>query len=427
MGQYGWNEEIVERAYEISRDTVVNNCATISYDARGAQITARLLLAGNLKFNEYWVRDCLAAPETMLELGLAEELRNCIAAPLNLQLSHEDTTSKLHGRIPRKLSAKSDLRRNLEVGIPFLPKQRSTHFTPQYTTAHGIGLGPATNPLDSYAHVIIAAGTYVTHTGHIEFALDYMGELDTAMQHLSKHFDGELIVQPPHGGWNDHWHYKGKALLIQLQYLQACKAMGDLKAACGTLVPDYEGEARMYAMRAAQFKEIVNEHYWDDMRGYFITAVEPMRENFSTLENSLALKLVADPAQAVRIVEKFKDVYHRQGYIPIHTPQLPRGDALVSRYLTNAHYITGDICLPWNVCTAAGAIAHVDPAFAATLLDDMAQKIVRLRNAEALQGDKPKKRFFTKDEPSFTWGAKCYMEAVQEVMKRQNVLMAYAL
>jgi hypothetical protein len=425
MGQYGWNEEIVERAYEISRDTVVSNCAVVSYNARGAHINAKLLLAGNKKFNEFWVRDCLAAPNVMLELGLAEELRNCIAAPLNLQIHHPNP--KLHGMIMRKMSAKSNVRRNLEMGIPFLPKKHSTHFIPEFTTAHGPGVGPATNPLDSYAHVIIATSIYVERTGHVEFALDYMGELDLAMQHLTAHFDGELIMQPPHGGWNDHLHYKGKALLIQLQYLEACMHMAALKDACSRLVPDYEGEARMYELRCAQFKEIINEHYWDDIRGHYITAVEPKREQFSTLENSMALKLVANKMQAALIVEKFKMIYRSCGYLPIHTPAMPKSDVLLSRYLTNKHYITGDICLPWNVCTAAGAIAHVDPAFAATLLDDMAQKIVRLRNTEALQGDKPKKRFFTKDEPSFTWGAKCYMEAVQEVMKRQNVLMAYVL
>jgi hypothetical protein len=425
MGQYGWNREIVERAYEISRSTILSNCATISYNARGAHVTAKLLLAGNKKFNEYWVRDCLAAPGVMIELGMLEELRNCIAAPLNLQLHHENP--RLHGMVLRKMSAKSNVRRNLEMGIPFLPKKQSTHFLPEFLTAHGPGLGPATNPLDSYAHIITAMGTYVDATGHIEFALDYMGEIDLAMRHLTAHFDGELIIQQPHGGWNDHLHYRGKALLIQLQYLEACMHMAALKTACSKLVKDYEGEAHMYELRVTQFREIINEHYWDDIRGHYITAVEPVREQFSTLENSMAIKLVANKVQAIRVVEKFKQIYGELGYLPIHTPAMPKSDALFSRYLTSRHYITGEICLPWNECTAAGAIAQVDPDFAATILNRIAHSIVRLRNTEALQGNEPKKRFFTKDEPSFTWGAKCYMDAVQEVMKRNNVLLAYAL
>jgi hypothetical protein len=401
---------VISQARNVAVSTLLGNIHSLPYSSGKEVKTAPLLVAAATKFKDTWPRDVLRDPEVLLTIA-PEAFYGSLAATLENQ--SED------GRLPRRLSNVTPMTRNIDSFrrrfFGHSPK-REGYFKPEWYTGtwnNFVGrklFGPRSHPVDTYAIVLIALAE-----GSLRdpaFATLYEPYADKAISYLDGQLHGGLLRHPPHGGWNDHLHLDAFLAEQQMDLQHMYSRMADMKDSLGRIE-----EATDLRSRADILRDTINEVFWDERRGHYIFAIDPLRETMSVLANSRAIIYgIADADKSARIIDNFKRAHAAHRYMPLHTPQLPKGDMKLLRRWVMEHYLSGEICLPWNQAVAAEAASYVDKEFAAMLLEQIGHPLVEYRSPEILRYHHGKLvplegGLLSGQGYGFSWGAKAFIKA----------------
>ena len=298
-----------------------------------------VLCAGLRNFREPWARDLGFAAFGLAELGRFEVLREALEVFLTNQRPSGQFPVKVHSTNFVDRYIHSLFKKEQPIDAPIRPK---------YITAHN------TISLDGNALLIVAILNYAVQAGDQAFADEHWPALKRAATWLEEHVleeDG-LLHQAPFADWADSVGRAGRILYTNVIYW---KALHDLASAAV-----YYGNAQdkaYFANKAAQIKAAVNDHFWREDLGYFVTS--HIFDNLSSSGNLLAIAWgLANEAQAHRILDSMA-AFKMAEPVPTqvtHRPYPRKVIALENRLGGIGHYHTASAWLwlgAWHVIALA--------------------------------------------------------------------------
>lgn len=349
-----------------------------------------VLCAGLRNFREPWARDLSFASFGLLELGEFQAAKEALEVFLINQRPSGQFPVKVHSTNVVDRYLHSLLKREQPAYIPIRPK---------YITAHN------TISLDGNALLVIATLNYATRSGDTEFVQTHWPALKRAITWLENHAleeDG-LLHQAAFADWADSIAREGRVLYTNVVYW---KALTDL----ATAAADYGDSVDQiyFAARARELRAAINDHFWREDLGYYVT--NHLFDNLSSSGNLLAIAWeLTTPHQAKAILdnmERFNMAYP----VPTQTVHRAYPDkfiALENRLGGIAHYHTHAAWLwlgGWHVIalTRQGRLDEAE-----TLLYRIAQVIVRdgaVHEVYAPNGNYLSTFWYTSEVP-LTWSA----------------------
>lgn len=247
-----------------------------------------VLCAGLRNFREPWARDLGFASFGLVELGEFQTVKEALEVFLINQRPSGQLPVKVHSTNVVDRYLHSLFKREQPIYAPIRPK---------YITAHN------TISLDGNALLVIASLNYVTHTGDAEFAKAYWAALKQAIIWLEDHAleeDG-LLHQAAFADWADSIGRSGRVLYTNVLYWKALEALA-------LAAPQYgrADDETYFAAKAAQLKASLNDYFWRDDLGYYVT--NEIFDNLSSSGNLLAIVWdLTTPAQAHSILDKMNE------------------------------------------------------------------------------------------------------------------------
>jgi GH15 family glucan-1,4-alpha-glucosidase len=294
-----------------------------------------VICAGRRNFREPWARDLSFAAFGLVEMDEGQVVREALEVFLMHEREPGQFPVKVHstGVIDRYLH--SLFRREQPTVAPIRPK---------YITAHN------TVSLDGNALLVIAALNYAERMDDGTFLERYWPALRRAVEWLEGHgweSDG-LLHQGAFADWADSIARKGRVLYTNVVYW---KALQEMAAAADRLGADED--AAYYAAQADRLGTALDEHFWREDLGYYVTSRD--FDNLSSGGNLLAIAWgLATPLQAHAILDNMA----RFGMAdpvptkPVFPPYLNRFIALENRLGRIGYYHTSAAWLwlgAWHV------------------------------------------------------------------------------
>jgi GH15 family glucan-1,4-alpha-glucosidase len=270
---------------------------------------------------------------------------------------------------------------------------------PKYITAHN------TISLDGNALLVIALLNYALRSGDSNFAHLHWPALKQAIAWLEAHAleqDG-LLHQAPFADWADSIARQGRVLYTNVVYW---KVLADLAAAAPLY--GYPKDQAYFAIKADQLQQAINDHFWREDLGYYVT--NHLFDNLSSSGNLLAIAWeLTTPQQAHAILDNMHR-FDMADPVPTQTVHRAYPDkfiALENRLGGLAHYHTSAAWLwlgAWHVI----ALARMERvAEAETLLYRISRVIVRDGAVHEVYGSEGHhlSTFWYTSEAPLTWSA----------------------
>ncbi len=298
-----------------------------------------VLCAGVRNFREPWARDFGFASFGLIEMNELQTTRECLEVFFINQRSSGQFPVKVHSTniIDRYLH--SLFKREQPITAPIKPK---------YITAHN------TISLDGNALLIIATLNYAQRSGNHEFAQSRWNALKQAVNWLEKHAleaDG-LLHQKAFADWADSIAREGRILYTNVLYW---KALDDLAEAAQRY--GFPEDHHYFSAKAGYLKKSINEYFWREDLGYFVTS--QMFDNLSSSGNLLAIAWdMTRPEQAHSILDNMNE-FNMANPVPtqvVHRPYPSQFIALENRLGGIPHYHTHAAWLwlgAWHVIALA--------------------------------------------------------------------------
>ncbi|MBN1995700.1 MAG: hypothetical protein JW953_23635 [Anaerolineae bacterium] len=298
-----------------------------------------VLCAGLRNFREPWARDFGFASFGLIELNEFQVTREGLEVFLLNQRPSGQFPVKVHstGVIDRYLH--SLLKREQPTTAPIRPK---------YITAHN------TVSLDGNALLVVAALNYTLRSGDRHFAQTYWQALKQAINWLEKHAleaDG-LLHQKAFADWADSVARAGRILYTNVLYWKALQTLAESAA-----IYEYFEDQYYFAAKAQYLKKSINEYFWRDDLGYYVTS--QIFDNLSSGGNLLAVAWeMTTPQQAHSILDKMNE-FNMANPVPtqvVHRPYPNEFIAIENRLGGIPHYHTQAAWLwlgAWHVIALA--------------------------------------------------------------------------
>lgn len=350
----------------------------------------RVLCAGLRNFREPWARDLGFAGFGLVELGEFEVVKESLEAFLLYQ--------RPSGQFPVKLHATNVLDRYLHS---LFKREQPTYLPlrPKYITAHN------TISLDGNAILVIAMLNYARRSGDNEFVKTHWAAMKQTVTWLEIHGleqDG-LLHQAAFADWADSIARQGRVLYTNVLYW---KVLHDLAQAA--IDYGFNGDQAYFTSRAGHLRRSINEHFWREDLGYFVT--NHIFDNLSSSGNLLAIAWdLATPAQAHSILDRMAEFEMGRPIPtrPVHRPYPDHFIAIENRLGGIANYHTSAAWLwlgAWHVIAAA-RMERLDEA--EELLYRIAKAVVRdgaVHEVYAPTGQYLSTFWYTSEAP-LTWSA----------------------
>jgi glycogen debranching enzyme len=247
-----------------------------------------ILHAGYRNFRESWARDFGFASYGLLALEQHDTVRQTLEA----FFWHQTAA----GQLPVKLHSLDPVTRYFHS---FLGREQSTEgvLRPKYISGHG---APS---LDGQALLVISALVYARETKNLEFVKAYWGSLVAAMHWLEDHkasSEGILLYQKSFADWADSVARRGHIHYTNVVYWKALSEMAEAAAHLDMLA-----HAEFYRQRAESVASAIQQRFWKDDLGYFVTSES--LPHLSSDGNLLAIAWeLATPVQSARILDSME-------------------------------------------------------------------------------------------------------------------------
>lgn len=357
----------------------------------------QVLCAGWRNFREPWARDFGFASFGLVELQEIRALRETLELFLLTQTDDGQFPVKVHSTniIDRYLH--SLLGRQQPIFKPLRPK---------YQTAHN------TISLDGNALLVIAALNYLRRVEDETFAHTHWEALKRALRWLEMQaleVDG-LLHQGAYTDWADSVRRTGCIHYTNVLYWKALHEFARDAEKYG-----YEEDNLYFAEKADTLKDAINDHFWDQTQGFFITSKQ-FSHVLSSSGNLLAVAWgLATPQQSQRIL----DVMESFGMADPVPTQVTNRDydkeyvAIENRLAGIPHYHSSAAWLwlgAWHVL----ALVRVNRLQeAGMLLERMRLLIVRDNIVHEVydQTGRPLSTFWYTSEAPLTWSASLFLHA----------------
>jgi GH15 family glucan-1,4-alpha-glucosidase len=298
-----------------------------------------ILCAGLRNFREPWARDLGFASFGLIELNEFQVAREALEVFLvNQQPS---------GQFPVKVHSTSVVDRYLHS---LFKRVQPTYapLKPKFVTAHN------TISLDGNALLVIAILNYAARSGDHNFAKTHWLALKQAANWLEKHAleaDG-LLHQKAFADWADSIARQGRVLYTNVLYWKALQALAEAAPIYG------KPEDQNYFVAKAQYlKSSINEHFWRNDLGYYVTS--HIFDNLSSSGNLLAVAWeMTTLDQAHSILDKMNE-FEMANPVPtrvVHRPYPDKFIAVENRLGGIPHYHTHAAWLwlgAWHVIALA--------------------------------------------------------------------------
>ncbi len=385
--------ELEKEAYEIASANLLSGLEVRTLENG---ISRTVLCAGVRNFREPWARDTGFALFGLMELGAYREVKEAIEIFLLTQHPSGQLPVKIHSTSIIDRFMHSMFNRQQPVDQPIRPK---------YITAHN------TISLDGNALLVIAALNYGNRMGDAGFITENWDALDRAMQWLESHKDQDvpLLKQGAFTDWADSISRSGKILYTNVIYWKALQEMG---LAAKSL--DYHEEADQYLKKAADLSKYINEEFWREDLGYYVTS--RYFENLSSSGNLLAIAWgLATDEQSHRILDAMR-FYGMAIPVPtkvVHRAYPKKFIAIENRLGGIANYHTYFAWLwlgAWHAIALA-RLGRFDEA--GEVLYNMSRVIVRdgaVHEVYAPNGSYASNLWYTSESP-LTWSAGMFVYA----------------
>lgn len=362
----------------------------------------RVLSAGRKHYREPWARDFSFASYGLLSLGEFEPVRETLEAFFAYQ--------KEDGQLPVKLHSSS-------IGIRYLHsllgREQPTFapLRPKYLTGH------STISLDGQCLLLIAALRYTRVASDWEFVRTRWHVLRNALYWLEEHAHDEdgLLHQSAFSDWSDSVARSGKVLYTNVMYWKALNEMATAALRFGNT-----GEHASFESKAEQVAQAIEEHFWSEEHGYYLTS--RIFDNLSSGGNLLAIAFgLADHEKAASILSVMERLRMDR---PVPTRSAHRSYPFRSVALENhlgglTSYHTGASWLwlgAWHVIAALEAGRE---AYAEELFRRMARVIVRDSEVHEVYGRTGRhiSTFWYTSEAPLTWSAGMLVYAYQRLVQ----------
>lgn len=242
--------------------------------------------AGRRNFREPWARDLSFASFGLVEVEEYRPVRESLEVFLMNQRSSGQFPVKVYSNGVANRFLHSLFRREQPILAPLQPKYKSGH---------------RTISLDGNALLVIAALNYAHRSGDSYFLNKYWPELRRGLIWLEDHGhqDG-LLHQEAFSDWADSIARVGRVLYTNVVYWKALRDMTEAAVRLGK-----EADASHFSFKAAQLHAAINNHFWREDLGYYVTSDD--FENLSSSGNLLAIAWdLASPEQANAILDNMQ-------------------------------------------------------------------------------------------------------------------------
>lgn len=362
-----------------------------------------VLCAGMRNFREPWARDFSFASFGLVELNELRAARETLEVFLLNQSPNGQFPVKVHSTNIMDRFLISLFGRQQPVDPPLRPK---------YVTAHN------TISLDGNALLVIAALLYLWEVEDRQFFDENWSGLKKGLQWLKEHAldDDGLLTQGAYTDWADSVSRIGKILYTNVLFWKATNDFAIVAAKYG-----HDRDEKEYANQATQIKLAINEHFWRENLGYYITS-----EQFELLNSDGNLLAVSWGLANEHQGHAILDNMHRMRMadpVPTQVTDRPYGSqyiAIENRLGGIAHYHTLASWLwlgGWHVVALVrmGRLAEANE-----LLNRMDHLIVRDGVVHEVFGNDsmPLKSFWYASEAPLTWSAGVFVYA-HSVYKRE--------
>jgi GH15 family glucan-1,4-alpha-glucosidase len=247
-----------------------------------------VLCAGLRNFREPWARDLGFASFGLVELNEFQVIRETLEVFLINQRPSGQFPVKVHSTSIIDRYLHSLFKREQPITAPIKPK---------FITAHN------TISLDGNALLIIAILNYAHRSEDHDFVQTHWLALKQAVNWLEKHAleaDG-LLYQKAFADWADSIARQGRILYTNVLYWKALQDLAEAAASYG-----YPEDHHYFAGKAQYLKKSINEHFWRDALGYYVTS--HVFDNLSSSGNLLAIVWgMTTPEQAHSILDKMNE------------------------------------------------------------------------------------------------------------------------
>ena len=216
----------------------------------------RVLCAGMRNFREPWARDFGFASFGLIELNEIQATRETLEVFLQHQTADGQFPVKIHATNMFERYIISLLGRQQPIDLPIRPK---------YTTAHN------TVSLDGNALLIIAALLYLSKIDDVPFFQAHWQAFKNGLTWLEGHAlgDDELLHQGAYTDWADSVSRVGRVLYTNVLYWKALHDFANVAKKYGS-----EEDVADFSARASRVKEVINNEFWREDLGYFVTSME---------------------------------------------------------------------------------------------------------------------------------------------------------
>ncbi len=362
-----------------------------------------VLNAGMRNFREPWARDFGFASYGLLSMNELEATKQTLEVFLEFQ--------KADGQFPVKLHSTPVLVRAL-YSIFNRPQPITAPLKPKYISGHK-SISTDGNPL-----LVSAAINYVQKSVDQDFLSKYWDQLKKAKQWLegfAPDKDG-LIYQGPYSDWADTVDRSGKVLYTNMVYW---KALHDMAAAAEKY--KFKDDFRYFSSRSNSLNNNIQEHFWSDKLGYYITSMD-----FPSLNTSGNLMAVAWGCASLKQSNSILDKMEEMGLAdpvptkPVSAPYPRKNISIEARLGGFPHYHIEAAWLwlgGWHII----ALTQINRlAEASQLLDRLAEFINRDNTVHEVyerNGEYFSNLFYTSEAP-LTWSAGMIIYAFQRYHRK---------
>ncbi|MCP4360024.1 MAG: hypothetical protein GY796_18625 [Chloroflexi bacterium] len=350
-----------------------------------------ILWAGWRNFREPWARDFGFASFGLVEMGEKRTLKETLELYLHFQREDGQFPVKIHSTNLVDRYFHSLFARQQPTAKPLRPK---------YHTAH------RTISLDGNSLLVIAALNYLRHYQDESFARQHWAALKQALHWVEEQAlqaDG-LLHQGAYTDWADSIKRKGAVHYTNVLYWKALHEFALDAAKYG-----YGEDANTFQRQEQQLAAAINEHFWDERQGFYITSRQ-FNHILSSDGNVLAAAWgLATPQQANRILNSMA-AFGMADPVPTKCTNLDYGRAYVAFEnklggIANYHTSAAWLWLgSWHVMALVRCGRLTE---AAQLLDKIQHVILRdgiVHEVYDEQGQYLKTRWYESESP-LTWSA----------------------